>query len=107
MVIYDGEVCMQLILDEPPEAEYNIWIAARVQYYLRLEPCEPIRDEIPDIPSPPGTRRIRFTNKESTKIWRILHRSRAHGNDAVGSNREEGRADAARGGHRAHVGAAV
>ena len=51
VTIYDGEVCVQLILDEPPQAEYNIWMNQRIEYYMRLEPCEPVRDEIPVIPA--------------------------------------------------------
>ena len=72
VTIYDGEVCAQLILDEPPQAEYNVWIAQRCEYYMRLEPCEPVRDEIPVIPAPPGTSRIRYGGDQSQSIWRIL-----------------------------------
>ena len=73
VAIYDGEVCVQLILEEPPQAEYNEWMAQRCEYYTRLEPREAVRDEIPVIPSPPGTSRLRFGGAQSESIWRILY----------------------------------
>ena len=71
--IFDGTHSLQLILDEPPEAEFTCWQKERIQFYMRLEPNAAPRDEIPDIPCPPGTHRMAFEGKVSDHIWRVLY----------------------------------
>ena len=43
------KVSLQLIMDEPPEALYNQWIKDRIEYYKRVEPVAPQRDEQLDL----------------------------------------------------------
>ena len=43
------KVSLQLIMDEPPEALYNQWIRDRTEYYKRVEPVAPPRDEQLDL----------------------------------------------------------
>ena len=64
---------MQLILDEPPVEEFNQWQSERIKYYQRLEPNEATRDEIPNIPCPPGTHRLAFSDETSEAIWKVLY----------------------------------
>ena len=46
------KVSLQLIMDEPPEALYNQWIRDRIEYYKRVEPVAPPRDEQLDLGPP-------------------------------------------------------
>ena len=46
------KVSLQLIMDEPPEALYNQWIKDRIEYYKRVEPVAPPRDEQLDLGPP-------------------------------------------------------
>ena len=41
----DKATCLQLVMDEPPEQLYNQWIRDRMEFYKRVEPTEPSRDE--------------------------------------------------------------
>ena len=41
----DKATCLQLVMDEPPEQLYNQWIRDRMEFYKRVEPTEPPRDE--------------------------------------------------------------
>ena len=75
VAIYDGVSCVQLILDEPPEAEYNEWVAERCEYYMRLEPNEAPRDELPLIPKVPGTHRLRLEDSASEAVWKVLYKN--------------------------------
>ena len=40
---------------------------------VRSEPCEAVRDGIPNIPLPPGTGLIRFGGEQSADKWRIFY----------------------------------
>ena len=40
----DKATCLQLVMDEPPEQLYNQWIRDRMEFYKRVEPTEPPRD---------------------------------------------------------------
>ena len=53
-------VSLQLILDEPPQDLYNRWIKSRIEYYTRLKPQAPLRDECLDI-DPNTVSRLRFS----------------------------------------------
>ena len=69
-------VSLQLILDEPPQALYSRWIKSRVEYYTRMEPQAPLRDECLDI-DPNTVSRLRFSrvnNMEhiSDLLWGII-----------------------------------
>ena len=70
------QLSLQLILDEPPEKLWQQWIKDRVEYYLRVEPVDAIRDEALDH-SYPVEERIRFSIRNglgavSDLIWGIL-----------------------------------
>ena len=70
------QLSLQLILDEPPERLWQQWIKDRMEYYLRVEPVDAIRDEALDH-SYPVEERIRFSIRNglgtvSDLIWGIL-----------------------------------
>ena len=57
----DKATCLQLVMDEPPEQLYNQWIRDRMEFYKRVEPTEPLRDErlvLGDASTP----RVRFSS---------------------------------------------
>ena len=71
-----AQLSLQLILDEPPERLWQQWIKDRMEYYLRVEPVDAIRDEALDH-SYPVEERIRFSIRNglgtvSDLIWGIL-----------------------------------
>ena len=70
MVIYDGEVALQLILDEPPEA---LWIHERCEFYKRLEQRDEMRDVLPMLPDTPAQNRIRLSGPASDAIWKVIY----------------------------------
>ena len=41
----DKATCLEVVMDEPPEQLYNKWIRDRMEFYKRVEPTEPPRDE--------------------------------------------------------------
>ena len=55
-------VSLQLIMDEPPEALYNQWIRDRIEYYKRVEPVAPPRDEQLDLGPPVARIRVSHSN---------------------------------------------
>ena len=69
-------VSLQLILDEPPQALYSRWIKSRVEYYTRMEPQAPLRDECLDI-DPNTVSRLRFSRVNNMEhisdiLWGII-----------------------------------
>ena len=73
VTIYDGIVCLQLILDEPPQPEWNDWAKDRIEFYQRLEPNDSTRDVAPDLPCVPASHRIRCTGSVSHQVWKVLY----------------------------------
>ena len=59
-------------MDEKPPREYNDWVKERCQFYMRLEPNEPVTDVDPDLPRVPNTHRVRVEGALSTEVWKIL-----------------------------------
>ena len=63
-------------MDEPPEQLYNQWIRDRMEFYKRVEPTEPPRDErlvFGDASAP----RMRFSSSNglgdvSTALWAVI-----------------------------------
>ena len=41
----DKATCLQLVMDEPSKQLYNQWIRDRMEFYKKVEPTEPPRDE--------------------------------------------------------------
>ena len=63
---------LQLIMDEPPEALYNQWIKDRIEYYKRVEPVAPPRDEQLDLGPPVARLRVSHSNDRGAvgqMIW--------------------------------------
>ena len=66
------KVSLQLIMDEPPEALYNQWIRDRIEYYKRVEPVAPPRDEQLDLGPPVARLRVSHSNDRGAvgqMIW--------------------------------------
>ena len=66
------KVSLQLIMDEPPEALYNQWIKDRIEYYKRVEPVAPPRDEQLDLGPPLARLRVSHSNDRGAvghMIW--------------------------------------
>ena len=67
---------LELVMDEPPEQLYNQWIRDRMEFYKRVEPTEPFRDErlvLGDASTP----RMRFSSSNgladvSTALWSVI-----------------------------------
>ena len=75
LMIYDGKVVLQVVVDEPPEAEHNAWVVSRMELMKRLEPNAPVRDAAPTFPkaeSATGHKRIVVTGAESILLWKTL-----------------------------------
>ena len=49
-------------MDEPPEALYKQWIKDRIEYYKRVEPVAPPRDEQLDLGPPVARLRVSHSN---------------------------------------------
>lgn len=69
-------VSMHLILDEPPQKLHNKWIEDRIEYYKRVEPTAPLRDEALDL-DPNVLERLRFScannlGEVSNLLWSVL-----------------------------------
>ena len=69
-------VSVHLILDEPPQQAYNNWIRDRMEYYKRIEPSAPLRDEALDL-DPNVLERLRFSVRNdlgevSNLLWTVL-----------------------------------
>ena len=73
MVIYDGETCLQLILDNPPSELEQKWKKARIEFYKRIEPNAVVRDQYPIVPPESANHRIRFTGAASDAIYKIVY----------------------------------
>ena len=73
MVVYDGKVALQIILDEPPESLWNPWIMERCEFYKRLEPRDDIRDMVPMLPQAPSSHRIKLAGPASDAVWKVLY----------------------------------
>ena len=80
---FDGTTFLRLILDEPPVEESTSGSLT-----------DSDRDEIPNIPCPPGTHRLVFTGDVGEAIWKALCTDRGAEtiHSAVGT-RQEGRGD--------------
>ena len=72
VVIYDGIVVLQLIMDGPPIKEWNQWMRERIEFYKRIEPNDTVRDEIPMVPDAPISHRIRVSGVVSDAVWKVL-----------------------------------
>lgn len=78
LMIYDGKVVLQVVVDEPPEAEHNAWVVSRMELMKRLEPNAPVRDAAPTFPKAEtvtGHKRIVVTGAESILLWKTLYTS--------------------------------
>ena len=78
LMIYDGKVVLQVVLDEPPLTEHNAWVVSRMEYMKRLEPNAPVRDAAPTFPkaeSSTGHKRIVLTSAASDLFWKTLYNS--------------------------------
>ena len=72
----DKATCLQLVMDEPPEQLFLQWIRDRMEFYKRVEPTEPPRDErlvLGDASTP----RMRFSSSSglgdvSTALWSVI-----------------------------------
>ena len=53
-------------MDEPPEQLYNQWIRDRMEFYKRVEPTEPPRDERLVLSSSNGLGDV------STALWSVI-----------------------------------
>ena len=73
VVIYDGTVVLQLIMDGPPIKEWNVWMKERIEFYKRIEPNDTVRNEIPMVPDAPISHRIRVKGQVSEAVWRVLY----------------------------------
>jgi hypothetical protein len=73
VVIYDGEVALQLILDEPPSSLWSEWIKERCEFYKRLEPRDDTRDIIPVLPQTATVNRIKLQGLASDAVWKVLY----------------------------------
>ena len=73
VVIYDGDVALQLILDEPPSSLWNGWIKERCEFYKRLEPRDDTRDIIPMLPQTATVNRIKVVGPASDAVWKVLY----------------------------------
>ena len=72
----DKATCLQLVMDEPPEQLYNQWIRDRMEFYKRVEPTEPPRNERPVL-GDASTLRMRFSSSNglgdvSTALWSVI-----------------------------------
>ena len=60
----------QIILDEPPQGLHEKWTTERVEYYKRLEPSEPLMDNLPAFPSSSKpNKRMRLSGLASDAVW--------------------------------------
>jgi hypothetical protein len=69
--ISDGEVTLQLIVDEPPGPLYAQWIRSRVEWYKRIAPRAPLTDEKPNLDLP-AKNRIRCSSTVSEALWAVV-----------------------------------
>ena len=61
-----------LILDAPPEDLLRRWTEERVEFYKRIEPSAPLRDERPVVPRGSMPTQVQFTGEASDKVWAVL-----------------------------------
>ena len=69
--ISDGDVTLQLVVDEPPGPLYAKWIRSRIKWYKRIAPWAPLTDEKPNL-SLPAAGRIRCTPAVSEALWETV-----------------------------------
>ena len=72
--LWTSTVCLQIIADEPPQAPYLQWQKERIEFYKRLEPCEPLRNE--PLVRPRTTRTaatLRVAGPLSDAVWQAVH----------------------------------
>jgi hypothetical protein len=69
--ISDGEVTLQLIVDEPPGPLYAQWIRSRVEWYKRIAPRAPLTDEKHNLDLP-AKNRIRCSSTVSEALWTVV-----------------------------------
>ena len=70
--IYDGVVLISLILDSPPQREYDAWAKERVKLYRKFEPTGALLDAVPKKIEGVTPKRIRLRNEASNHIWRVI-----------------------------------
>ena len=67
-------VCMQIVADEPPQADYLKWQKERIEFYKRLEPCEPLRNEPLVRPRTTKTAAtLRVQGPLSNAVWQAVY----------------------------------
>jgi hypothetical protein len=64
------EAMAQVILDSPPDRGWNAWANSRMEFYKRLEPHGPLRDEAPA--KMPSSMRVRLQGRASDLLWRLV-----------------------------------
>jgi hypothetical protein len=64
------EAMAQVVLDSPPDREWNAWANSRMEFYRRLEPHGPLRDEAPA--KMPSSMRVRLQGQASDLLWRLV-----------------------------------
>ena len=70
LVIYDGKIVVQVILNEPTQAILHAHLRDRQRFVRKPEPSEELRDTIPVIPKGKASVRIRATCPIlSAQIW--------------------------------------
>ena len=70
--LYTYEVILCLILDAPPDELMTKWRRQRVEFYKRVEPSMPCRDERPTVPRGMKLTQIQFTGEVSNRVWGVL-----------------------------------
>ncbi len=70
--IYDGVVLISLILDAPPQKEYNAWAKERIKVYRKFEPTGALLDAVPKKIEGVTPKRIRLKAAASDHVWRVI-----------------------------------
>lgn len=60
----------QVIMDSPPERDWNNWANSRMEFYKRLEPNASLRDEAPE--RIPSSLRVRLKGQASDLLWQLV-----------------------------------
>ena len=60
---------IQVICREPPQKEWNAWSKSRIEFYMRFEPNEPLRDEPPTTNPRLANQRLRLEGMGSDLLW--------------------------------------
>ena len=72
--IFGERGCLELILDEPPEALEKTWREDRMKFYRKIEPKETKRNVLPKIFNTPCIR-VRYSGVASDAIWAHIYSS--------------------------------